>query len=70
MTGRDLIIYILKYGLEDKRILDLITVEEAALKYNVGTATIKLWYKLNILSGIKLGDELYIINKGGLNNVE
>lgn len=66
MTGRDLIIYILKHNLEDKRILDLLSIDEAALKYNVGTATIRLWYKLNIIPGIKLGDELYIINKGGL----
>lgn len=66
MTGRDLIIYILQNNLEDKpvfengKILGFLTVSEAAVKFNVGTAVIKLWYKLGILSGFKIGEEIYI----------
>ena len=63
MTGRDLIIYILENNLENEIIIDLMTVEEAALKYNVGPATIEIWHKLDMISGIKMGDELYILKK-------
>lgn len=66
MTGRDLIIYIMENKLEDELVLDgkkllgFMTVEEAALKYNVGIATIKLWYELKIISGVKVGEEIFI----------
>lgn len=63
MTGKDLIIYILQNNLENERILNLITVDEAALKFDVGSETIKFWYELDIISGIELGDELYIMSK-------
>lgn len=48
MTGRDLILYILTNGLEDKpiyedgKILGFLTATEAAEKFNVGLATIKV----------------------------
>ena len=67
MTGRDLIIYILKNNLEDKpiyengRILNFMSVEEAALKFGVGTATIELWFKLNMIKGFMLGETIYIL---------
>lgn len=66
MTGRDLIIYILQNGLEDTpvyengRLLGFLNINEAAVKFNVGVATIKLWYELSILDGLKIGDEIYI----------
>ena len=62
MTGKDLIIYILQNNLENERILDLMTIDEAALKFNVGPATIKIWYEYDVISGIKFGDELYILS--------
>lgn len=73
MTGKDLIIYILSNNLEDKpifnngKILDFMDINEAALYYDVGNETISLWYELNMITGIKIGDELYIgkLNKGG-----
>ena len=73
MTGKDLIIYILMNNLEDEPIFNngkfvgFMNVNEAALEFNVGIETISLWYELNILSGVKIGDELYIskMNKGG-----
>lgn len=66
MTGRDLIIYILQNNLEDApvfedgRFLGFITEEEAAIKFNVGIATIRLWVDMGQLKGIKIGDKLYI----------
>ena len=65
MTGRDLIIYILKNGLEDKEIFKdgkingFLTLEEAAAKLNVGTATVLLWYALGRLKGFTLLDKIY-----------
>lgn len=71
MTGRDLIIYILENKLESERILNLMTIDEAAVKYNVGPATIRVWLDYDVISGIKLGDTIYILyNKGGIKNVE
>ena len=66
MTGRELIIYILANGLEDKpiyedgKILGFITATEAAEKFNVGLATIKVWINEGTLDGILIGEELYI----------
>ena len=75
MTGRELIIYILKNRLEDEQIfkdgkfLGYMTVDEAAFKYHVGPETIKLWYKLKFIPGIEIGEEIYIpaninVNRG------
>ena len=49
MTGRELIVYILENHLEnisitDKNFMNLITVEKAAIKFNVGIETTKVWY--------------------------
>ena len=66
MTGRELIIYILTNGLEDEpiyedgKILGFITATEAAEKFNVGLATIKVWINEGMLDGIRIGEELYI----------
>lgn len=62
MTGRDLIIYILENNLENEKLSWFISVEEAAVKFNVGVETIKLWYALGFISGIKIGDAIYILS--------
>jgi hypothetical protein len=67
MTGRDLIIYILQNNLENEEIfangkfIGFITVEEAAVKFDVGVETVKIWVDLGYLSGIKSGGEIYIL---------
>lgn len=54
MTGRELIIYILQHNLEDEVVLikeqfiPHMTEKEAAVKFNVGIATIKAWRKLGL----------------------
>lgn len=67
MTGKDLIIYILENDLEDKSIIDengipiwLMTVDEAALKMNVGTATILTEAIREEIPSVKIGDTMYI----------
>lgn len=66
MTGRDLIIYILSNGLEDKPIfedgsvLGFLTVPEAAQKFEVGTATVTLWCSFGMLDHIRIGGQTYI----------
>lgn len=66
MTGRELIIYILSNGLEDEQVyengklLGFITPSEAAVKFEVGLATILAWAKLGMLDSVEIGGELYI----------
>lgn len=67
MTGRDLIICILQNHLEDTEILTdsnhmFLTVEEAAVKYGTGIATIKAMLDRNILKGMKIGDTYLVLN--------
>ena len=66
MTGRDLILYILENKLEDKPVNEVcclknfMTVEQAAAKYNVGVESVKVWFAMGALSGIQIGDTIYI----------
>lgn len=66
MTGRDLIVYILKNNLEDEPIfkdgkfIGFITADEAAEKLNVGTATVLAWLNRGMLEGAVIGDSIYI----------
>lgn len=65
MTGKELILYILQNNLEDTIVLDngffvsFMTEEEAAVKFGVGTATIRAWYACKMLKGTQIGDSLY-----------
>lgn len=67
MTGRELIVYILENHLEDQlicadgKIIGFLTLEEAAEKFNVGTETVRLWYKLGQIDGAKIGNAIYIL---------
>lgn len=67
MTGRDLILYILENHLEDEVVIEngifvwLMSEEEAAVKFGVGVAQIRAWYMCKMLSGTKIGDQLYFL---------
>lgn len=67
MTGRDLIVYILQNNLEDKPVfldkgfLNLMTVREAAVEFNVGVSTIKTWFELGTIDGVMVGEDIYIL---------
>ena len=75
MTGRDLIIYILENHLEDEeffkdgKIPGLLTYEEAAVKFNVGTFTIKAWVGCGYLKSITIYGNHYIPENAELNYV-
>ena len=59
MTGKELIIYILQNNLEDEVVFKdgvftgFMTESEAAVKFEVGIQTIKTWYDLGYLNGMK-----------------
>lgn len=67
MTGRDLILYILQNNLENEVVIKdgifvwLMDENEAAVKFGVGVSTIKAWYVCGMLSGTKIGDQLYFL---------
>lgn len=69
MTGRDLIIYILENGLEDIPIFEndsligFMTIERAAAECGTGIETIKVMYLREMMSGFKIGDQIYILAK-------
>lgn len=66
MTGRDLIIYILKNNLEDEPVfkdgsfIGFITDVEAAKKMNVGAATIHALIKENKLDSIAINSSVFV----------
>ena len=66
ITGKDLIMFILKYDLVDKEIIKeeiatqfLCTAEELAADLGVGLATINVLYETGMIAGIELGDKIY-----------
>lgn len=66
MTGRELILYILINNLEDEPIfkdgvlIGHMGIDEAAAKFGVGKATIKVWLRLGIIDGVEIGESIYI----------
>lgn len=66
MTGRELIIYILQNNLEDEpvfkdgKFIGFITDHEAAVRMNVGVATIHALYLRDQIDGEFIGGELHI----------
>lgn len=67
MTGKDLIIYILKHGLEneeivkDGRLTFLLTIDEVAAKFNVGVATVEVWVKEGWIDSIFIDNTRYFL---------
>ncbi len=66
MTGRDLILYILANKLEDELVfkdgtfMGFITVEEAAVRMEVGIATVYGWILQGKLDSVQIGDAHFI----------
>lgn len=66
MTGKDLILYILQNDLEnapvfnDGRFLNFMTVQEAAVHYKTGEATVRAWIQLGQLNYIQIGNMIFI----------
>lgn len=67
MLGREIIMYILANKLENERLSSdvftkkLMTQEEAAVHFNVGTAAVKTAYRAGLLKGFESNGKLYIL---------
>lgn len=67
VTGKELILYILQNDLENEIVVKdgvfiwLMTEEEAAIKFDVGVSMVRAWYACGMLSGTKIGDQLYFL---------
>ena len=67
ITGKDLIIYILKNDLENENIeyiltQTFLTKERVAIRLGVGVETVKTMAQLDLLPSIMINGELYIFN--------
>lgn len=66
MTGRELILYILENGLEDEevinngRLIGFLTINEVAVKTNVGSATVSTWILQKRIPSVCIGDTFYV----------
>ena len=66
MTGRDLIIYILKNGLEDEpvfkdgKFVGFMSTEEAAVKMGTGVATIYALAQQRMIEFVRVNSGIYI----------
>ena len=66
MTGKELIVYILENNLEneevfkDGKLLGFMTEAEAAIKFNVGVSTIRVWAGMEYIKSFKIGNTVYI----------
>lgn len=67
MTGRQLILYILENNLEDElvfkdgKFIGFMSLEEAAVRFNVGVATVKAWVDLGVIKGYTVNEGTYIL---------
>ena len=65
MTGKELILYILQNDLENVTVFDngffvgFLTEEEVAVKFGVGLETVRIWYQIGAVQGLRIGDSLY-----------
>lgn len=66
MTGRELIIYILENGLEDEPVfkdgmfMGLMTVGQAAAKWDVGAATVGTWARIGWIDHVIFEGKIFI----------
>ena len=66
MTGREMIIFILENHLEDEEIIQdgkiagFLTVEEVAVKFEVGVETARIWAERGIIDSVTMNGEFYI----------
>lgn len=66
MKGRDLIIFILQNNLEDKDIfidnclVGFMSIEQAAVKFGVGQATVEVWCHCGAIPCVQFGETFYI----------
>lgn len=66
ITGKDIIMYILKNDLVDKEVISeksvsdiLATPEELASKFGTGVATVMAMYNMGMIKGYEIGEQVY-----------
>lgn len=75
MTGRELIVYILENHLEDRPICDggklvgFLTLEEAAVKFEIGPKTMEIIYRRGDIDGIDINGTIYILANAKPGNI-
>lgn len=75
MTGRDLVLYILTNNLEDDpvfndgKLIGFLTVEEAAVRFDVGPLTIRVWCQIGKLNCVNIFGMDYIPIDSKFNNL-
>jgi len=65
MTGRELIIYILEHGLENKELFDggiILTDEQKATELNTGVESVRVLYRLGTVPGFKIGNSIFFLS--------
>ena len=66
MTGRELIMYILTNHLEDEpvfkdgRLMGFMTLEEAAVKLGIGSASVQTMAQLGLIDSVQIAGMTYI----------
>lgn len=66
MTGRELVVFIMENHLEDTTIFDgnmlpgLMTLDEAAVKWNSGRNTLKALFEMGKIPGVIIDEKIYI----------
>ena len=76
MTGKELIIYILENNLlnvsvfEYNSVVGLLTIDQAAIKLNVGKATIATYLMMNRLDEVVIGDKIFIVDNDRLKELK
>lgn len=66
MTGRELILYILENELENEEVfkdgtfIGFVSVEEAAVRMDVGVSTVEVWCSIKAVDSIYVGDKYFI----------
>lgn len=66
MTGKEMIIYILKHNLENEKLtLDnlFLTETQMAVKLGTGIFTARAMYEFGAIEGIKIGDSIYFLRE-------
>lgn len=62
MTGRELIVFIMQNKLEETVMFELMSEAEAAVKFDVGISTIRVWHEYGyITGGLDIEGTLYLL---------
>lgn len=76
MTGKDIVLFILKYDLLNTKIDGLggkelfLTIDEAAVKMGVSTTSLQDMIKLGLIDYIEFNDDIYLYKDVALTSIK